>query len=107
VNRKSTLIAGWVGILAGLALAVYLQSFLIGVPFLLFALQRYLTGGKTMELERLSLPGGIALALATTVTFGLYVFVIAATAKRPDRLHPTEWFCSERSVDRTAPNHAP
>jgi Zn-dependent protease len=40
VSRKLALIAGWIGVLAGLVVAVYLQSFLIGIPFLLFALQR-------------------------------------------------------------------
>jgi Zn-dependent protease len=76
VSRKSALIAGWIGILTGLGLAIYLQSFLIGIPFLLFALQRYLTSSRTIELERLSFAGGIALALASIATFVLYVFVI-------------------------------
>jgi Zn-dependent protease len=83
VNRKFALIASWIGVLAGLGLGVYLQSFLIGIPFLLFALQRYLTGGKAMELERLSFAGGIALAFASIATFVLYVFVIIATVARP------------------------
>jgi Zn-dependent protease len=76
VSRKSALIAGWIGILTGLGLAIYLQSFLIGIPFLLFALQRYLISSRTIELERLSFAGGIALALASIATFVLYVFVI-------------------------------
>jgi hypothetical protein len=38
VSRKSALIAARIGILTGLGLATYLQSFLIGIPFLLFAL---------------------------------------------------------------------
>jgi Zn-dependent protease len=76
VNRKSALIVGWIGVLVGLGLALYLQSFLIGIPFLLFALQRYLSGGQTVELERLSFGGGVALALASIVAFVLYVLVI-------------------------------
>ena len=76
VSQRAALVGGWIGILAGLGLAVYLQSFLIGIPFLLFALQRYLAGGKTMELEPLSVAGGIALTLASIATFVLYVVII-------------------------------
>lgn len=76
VSRKSALIVAWIGLLTGLGLALYWQSLLIGIPFLLFALQRYLSGGQTIELERLSFGGGVALALASIVTFVLYVFVI-------------------------------
>ncbi|MCA6112006.1 hypothetical protein [Bradyrhizobium cenepequi] len=79
VSRTSALIAGWIGVLTGLGLAIYLQSFLIGIPFLLFALQRYLRSNQTIELERLSFAGGIALALASIATFVLYAFVIKAT----------------------------
>lgn len=78
VSRKSALIASWIGVLIGLGLAVYLQSFLIGIPFLLFALQRSLSSSQTIELERLSLAGGIALALASIAAFALYAFVIKA-----------------------------
>jgi Zn-dependent protease len=78
VSRKSALIAAWIGILTGLGMAIYLQSFLIGVPFLLFALQRYLTSNQTIELERLSVAGGIALPLASIATFVLYILVISA-----------------------------
>ncbi|WP_349630094.1 hypothetical protein [Bradyrhizobium tropiciagri] len=83
VNRRSALIVGWIGILIGLALAVYLQSFLIGIPFMLFALQRYLSGGRTMELERLTLHDGIMLAIASIATFALYVLVLKATWPLP------------------------
>ena len=76
VSRKSALIAGWIGVLTGLGLAIYWQSFLIGISFLLFALQRYLSGSQTIELERLSFGGGVALALASIAAFVLYVFVI-------------------------------
>jgi Zn-dependent protease len=78
VSRRSALIAGWIGVATGLGLAIYWQSFLIGIPFLLFALQRYLSGSQTIELERLSFGGGVALALASIVTFFLYVFVVTA-----------------------------
>jgi Zn-dependent protease len=76
VSRTSALIVGWIGVLVGLGLAIYFQSFLIGIPFLLFALQRYLSGGQTVELERLSVGGGFALALASIAGFILYVVVI-------------------------------
>ena len=78
MSWKSALIATWIGILTGFGLAIYLQSFLIGIPFLLFALQRYLTSSQTIELERLSFAGGFALPLASIATFVLYVFVISA-----------------------------
>ena len=91
VSRRAALVAGWIGILAGLGIAAYLQSFLIGIPFLLFALQRYLTGGKTMDLEPLSVTGGIALTLASIAAFAMYIFVITATAKNSNRSHPREW----------------
>lgn len=78
VSRKSALIVAWIGLLAGLGLAIYWQSFLIGIPFLLFALQRYLSGSQSIELERLSFGGGVALALASIATFLLYVFVVTA-----------------------------
>ena len=76
IDRKSALITGWIGLSAGLGLAIYLQSILIGIPFLLFALQRYVTNSKTIQLERLSLASGIALALASITAFALYAAVI-------------------------------
>jgi Zn-dependent protease len=79
VSRTSALIVSWVGVLTGLCLAAYLNSFLIGIPFLLFALQRYLTNTKTIELERLSLAQGIALAVASIATFVIYAIVIKTT----------------------------
>jgi hypothetical protein len=66
----------WIGVLAGLGLAVYLQSLLIGIPFLLFALQRYLTNSRTLELQRLSLAEGIELAVTAIVSFVIYAAVI-------------------------------
>ncbi|WP_247557526.1 hypothetical protein [Bradyrhizobium sp. 138] len=76
VNRTFAVIMGWIGVLIGLGLAIYFQSFLIGIPFLLFALQRYLSGHRTIALEPLSLKGGIALALASIATMILYATVI-------------------------------
>jgi Zn-dependent protease len=78
VSQRAAAVAGWIGILAGLGLAIYLQSLLIGIPFLLFALQRYLSGGRTMELEPLSLRSGIALTLASIATVVLYAVIIHA-----------------------------
>jgi hypothetical protein len=79
VNRNVALVVGWVGVMIGLALAAYMQSFLIGIPFLLFALQRYLTNHKLTQLEPLSLRGGIALALAAIAVFALYAVAVAFT----------------------------
>jgi len=83
VSRKFALIVSWIGVLTGLGLALYLQSLLLGIPFLLFALQRYLASSQPIRLERLTLAGGIALALASIVTFMLYIFVINATSVNP------------------------
>ncbi|MBR0750639.1 hypothetical protein JQ604_00410 [Bradyrhizobium jicamae] len=84
VSRRSALIAGWVGIIAGLGLAAYLQSFLIGIPFLLFGLQRYLTSGNiTIELKRMTLADGIALTLASIATVAVYVVIIKSTMLLP------------------------
>jgi Zn-dependent protease len=79
VSRKVALVVGWAGVLIGLALAVYMTSFLIGIPFLLFALQRYLTNHQLTQLERLSLRGGIALALAAISVFALYAVAVYCT----------------------------
>jgi Zn-dependent protease len=84
VSRKSAQIAGWIGVLAGFGLAIYWQSFLIGIPFLLFGLQRYLAGSRTIELEPLSLAGGIALALASIATLALSPLC----STTPGRLRP-------------------
>jgi len=78
VSRSFAQIVGWIGVLIGLGLALYFQSFLIGIPFLLFALQRYLSSSKTFQLERLSIASGFALASASIATFGLYAYVIRA-----------------------------
>jgi Zn-dependent protease len=78
VSRSFAQIVGWIGVLIGLGLAFYFQSFLIGIPFLLFALQRYLSNSQTLQLERLSIAGGLALAGASITTFLLYLYVIRA-----------------------------
>lgn len=78
VSRSFAQIVGWIGVLIGLGLALYFQSFLIGIPFLLFALQRSLSNSNTCQLERLSIAGGLALASASITTFVLYVYVIRA-----------------------------
>jgi Zn-dependent protease len=79
VNRTSAAIAGWIGVVAGLVLAITFRSYLIGIPFLLFALQRYLAGHRTIQLEPLSLRGGLALAVAYIATFAAYAVVIQTT----------------------------
>jgi Peptidase family M50 len=71
-------VAGWIGVLTGLGIAIYWQSFLIGIPFLLFALQRYL-GGSALELERLSLAGGTVLVLGFATTVALYLLALSYT----------------------------
>jgi Zn-dependent protease len=76
LNRRVARVTGWIGILTGLAFAAYWHSFLIGIPFFLFALQRYLDGGRTLDLRRLSLAGGAALGLAFVTTFATYGFVL-------------------------------
>lgn len=76
VNRTFAVVVGWIGVLVGLGLAIYFQSLLIGIPFLLFALQRYLSGHQTIALEPLALKSGIVLALASVATMILYVVVI-------------------------------
>ncbi len=78
VSRSFAQFVGWIGVLVGLGLALYFQSFLIGIPFLLFALQRYLSSSKTFQLEPLSTAGGFALAGASIAIFGLYLYVIRA-----------------------------
>jgi Zn-dependent protease len=89
ISRKFALIIAWIGLLVGLGLAAYLQSLLIGIPFLLFALQRYLASSKSNELERWSWDGGIALATASIVTFVVYAAVMERTSINPPRRHST------------------
>jgi len=68
---------GWIGVLAGLGVALYFQDWLIGIPFLLFAMQHYRGGGLMPDLKRLSFAGGAGLVLAFVATFVLYVAVFA------------------------------
>jgi Zn-dependent protease len=74
VDRRLALVAGWIGVMVGLGAAVVFRSWLIGIPFLLFALQRYLTRGRRLELRRLTFVGAAALVLGFAVTFALHVF---------------------------------
>ncbi len=78
VSRRLALVAGWIGVLVGLGIALYLQSFLIGIPFLLFALQHYLCGWSAPELKRLSFVGAAVLVLAFATTFVLHVLAFAS-----------------------------
>lgn len=75
--------AAWVGLLAGLGAALYFQSLLLGVAFLVFALQLARSGTRTAGLARLTSLNGTALALAFTATFALYLatFVYANNTK--------------------------
>jgi Zn-dependent protease len=79
LSSRLALSAGWIGVLAGLGLAIYWQSLLIGIPFLLFAVQRYLGGGTATELERLSLAGGTALVVGFVATVALYLLALSYT----------------------------
>jgi Zn-dependent protease len=83
VSRNLARVTGWIGVLAGLAIAVYWQSFLIGIPFLLFAVQRYLGGSRTIALDRVSFAGGSVLALASVATFALYLAVLSYCGTAP------------------------
>ena len=73
LDRRLAFVTGWIGVLAGLGAAFVLKSWLIGIPFLLFALQRYLSRGRTLELRPLSLAGGTALVLGFAAIFALYL----------------------------------
>jgi hypothetical protein len=68
---------GWIGVLAGLGVGLYFQDWLIGIPFLLFAMQHYLGRGLMPDLKRLSFAGGAGLVLAFVATFALYVAAFA------------------------------
>jgi Zn-dependent protease len=77
LSRRLAWVWGWIGVLAGLGIALYLQDWLIGVPFLLFALQHYQGGGIMPDLKRLSFAGGAGLVLAFVATFALHVAAFA------------------------------
>jgi Zn-dependent protease len=80
LSRHLAHTARWVGILTGLGAALYFQSLLLGIPFLLFALQLYVSGGRTSELKRLSPLSGMALVLTFAITLGLYLVTIFHSA---------------------------
>lgn len=88
LDRRLALIWRSIGVLTGLGIALYLQSFLIGIPFLLFAFQLYLSGGRTLDLKRLSYVGATTLVLAFVATFVLHVlaFAYAEVKAGPARL---------------------
>ena len=82
-NRRLARGMSWVGVTTGAAAGLYLQSFLLGVPFLVFALGLYLSSSWSGEIKRLSLLGGTALTLAFATTFAVYLvtFLFADNAK--------------------------
>jgi Zn-dependent protease len=84
LDRRLALVAGWIGVLVGLGAAFALKSWLIGIPFLLFALQRYLSHGRTLELRPLSLAGGTALVLGFAATFALYLLAFGYAESMSD-----------------------
>ena len=75
-SRRLALIIAWTGVLAGLAFAIYWQSVLIGIPFFLFAIYRYLGGGRGLALKPLKAAGAAAVVLAYLVTVALYFVVL-------------------------------
>jgi Zn-dependent protease len=77
LSRRLSQVWGWIGVLTGLGIALYLQSYLIGIPFLVFALQHYLRGGRTLAMKRLSFAGAAGLVLAFAATFALHVLAFA------------------------------
>jgi Zn-dependent protease len=74
---------GWSGVLAGLGAGLYWQSFIVGFPFVLFAVQRYFRGNRILELEPLSAAGGTALALGFVITLSLHAVVFAKSTIVP------------------------
>jgi Zn-dependent protease len=77
LSRQLARIWGWIGVLGGLGIALYFQEWLIGIPFLLFALQHYRGSGLTPDLKRLSFAGGAGLFLAFVATFALHFAALA------------------------------
>jgi Zn-dependent protease len=73
LSRHIANAAAWVGVLTGLGAALYLQSLLLGIPFLFFALQLAPSGTRTAGLRRLTSLSGAALVLAFVATFALYL----------------------------------
>jgi len=79
LNRQLAHAARWAGILTGLGGALYFRSLLLGFPFLLFALQLYVSGGRSNDLKRLAPFSGIALVLTFVATFALYLVTFSVT----------------------------
>jgi Zn-dependent protease len=73
LSRHIANAAAWVGVFTGLGAALYLQSLLLGIPFLFFALQLAPSGTRTAGLRRLTSLSGAALVLAFVATFALYL----------------------------------
>lgn len=73
LSRHAANAAAWLGVLTGLGAALYLQSLLLGIPFLFFALQLAPSGTQTSGLTRLTSLRGAALASAFAATFALYL----------------------------------
>jgi Zn-dependent protease len=73
LSRHIANAAAWIGVLTGLGAALYLQSLLLGIPFLLFALQLAPSGTRTAGLTRLTSLSGATLVLAFVATFALYL----------------------------------
>lgn len=72
INRRLAFAVSWLGVLTGLGVALYLRSFIIGIPFLLFALQRYLGGNRPTGLKPASFGLGAILLIAYLVTIVLF-----------------------------------
>jgi len=73
LSRHIANAVAWVSVLTGLGAALYLQSLLLGIPFLFFALQLAPSGTRTAGLKRLTSLSGTALVSAFVATFALYL----------------------------------
>ena len=73
LSRHLANAVAWVSVLTGLGAALYLQSLLLGIPFLFFALQLAPNGTRTAGLRHLTSLSGAALVLAFVATFALYL----------------------------------
>jgi Zn-dependent protease len=101
-TRRFALLANWIGLLAGLGVAIYWHSLLIGIPFLLFVLQRYLAGARGLQLAPLSLAGAGALALASAFTFVAYLSVLDYTRAVPAA---ATWLTTPNGAALDGPRH--
>jgi Zn-dependent protease len=84
LSRHLSLAWAWTGLVAGFLAAFHFQSVLIGIPVLVFGLQLYLSGGRRLDLKRLSFAGAAGLILAFAAVFALHAlaFIYAETAAR-------------------------